>query len=357
MTMTTVGYGDIVPNTQQETMIAVLGMVVGGFVFALIVGSLSELSKRSYPGDALRDEKYGLVGAMLQEGLAEHIDPAVGRRIRAFYSNHYHKRTAMDFLTFITGCPPALRDELAYQLHWIDGTERGKSEVGLLNKLPFFCGLDPLSSIYICAKMRSIIALPVELEADGTRSNLIMEEGTAGEEMYVVIETGVQEESNTQPIVLEKQGEPIGSLGYGDFFGELAALLPLTMRMHRTRTRTAYATSEVHLGMLTHDDILQLCAERSEIAEKVVPFVNHIARSLPLLATVQVDSRDSSTRLPPHLPSTDDEMEAQNSRNSRPILSEYDVHPVLKAIQPTLDDFDVRLKSIEDKLDLVIARK
>ena len=97
--------------------------------------------------------------------------------------------------------------------------------------------------------------------------------------------------------------------------------------------------------------------ERSEIAEKVVPFVNHIARSLPLLATVQVDSRDSSTRLPPHLPSTDDEMEAQNSRNSRPILSEYDVHPVLKAIQPTLDDFDVRLKSIEDKLDLVIARK
>ena len=354
--MTTVGYGDIVPHTHQETIIAVLGMVVGGFVFALIVGSLSELSKRSNPGDALRDEKYGLVGAMLHEGLAEHIDPAVARRIRAFYSNHYHKRTAMDFFTFITGCPPALRDELAYQLHWIDGADRGKSEVGLLNKLPFFCGLDPLSSIYICAKMKSIVALPVETEADGTRSNLIMEEGTAGEEMYVVIETGVQEDSNTLPIVLEKQGEPIGSLGYGDFFGELAALLPLAMRRYRTRTRTAYATSEVHLGMLTHDDILQLCAERSEIAEKVVPFVNHIAPSLSL-ATFQVDSRDSSNRLPPHLPSTDDEMDAQNTRTSRPVLSEYDIHPVLKAIQPTLNDFDARLKSIEDKLDLLIARK
>eukprot|EP01043_Picozoa_sp_COSAG02_P106490 COSAG02_NODE_42493_length_384_cov_0.705263_1_plen_31_part_10 len=31
MTMTTVGYGDIVPNTGWETVIAILGMVVGGF--------------------------------------------------------------------------------------------------------------------------------------------------------------------------------------------------------------------------------------------------------------------------------------------------------------------------------------
>ena len=71
----------------------------------------------------------------------------------------------------------------------------------------------------------------------------------------------------------------------------------------------------------------------------------------------EVDARDSNSRLPLHLPSTDDEREEQGTGASCPILSEYDIHPVLKAIQPTLNNFDARLKSIEDKLDLVIARK
>ncbi len=343
MTMTTVGYGDIVPNTGWETVIAVLGMVVGGFIFALIVGSLSELSKRSNPGDTVREEQYGLVSAMLHDGPGRNVDPALARKIRTFYSNHYHKRTAMDFFSFITGCPPDLRDELAYQLNWIDGTERGNSEAGLLNKLPFFFGLDTLSSIYICSRMRSVLAVPVVAEPDGTRSNLIMVEGTRAEEMYVVIEVQMEEE-NSRPIVLEKQGEAIGSLGYGDYFGELAALLPLSMKRYRARTRTAFATAEVHLGMLTHDDIMQLCAERSEIAQKVLPFVNQIAQRA-------ASSLGSEETLSPRADGKADEVP------SCPVVSEYDIHPVLKAIQPTLDGFDATLASIEKKLDLVVAAK
>ena len=343
MTMTTVGYGDIVPNTGWETVVAVLGMFVGGFIFALIVGSLSELSKRSNPGDTARDEQYGLVGAMLQDGPGKNVDPALARKIRTFYSNHYHKRTAMDFFSFITGCPPDLRDELAYQLNWIDGTERGKNEAGLLSKIPFFCGLDSLSSIYICSKMRSVLAVPVVAEPDGTRSNLIMVEGTRAEEMYVVIEVEMEEE-NSRPIVLEKQGETIGSLGYGDFFGEIAALLPLSMKRYRTRTRTAYATAEVHLGMLAHDDIMQLCAERSEIAQTVLPFVNRVARSV-------VSSVELNEWLSPRADGKADELPPG------PVLSEYDIYPVLKAIQPTLDEFDATLATIEEKLDLVVAAR
>ena len=357
--MTTVGYGDIIPNTGWETVIAVIGMIIGGFVFALVVGSLSELSKRSNPGDLVREEKYGLVAAMLHQGAAKSVDPALARRIRAYWSNYYQKRTAMDFLNFIKGCPPDLRDELAYQLHWIDGGERGKTEAGLLAKIPFFTGLDSLSSIYICSKMRSITALPVTAEADGSRSNLIMVEGTRAEEMYIIIEVEVEAEGG-KSIVLEKDGAELGRLGFGDCFGELAALLPATMKRHRTRTRTAYATSQTHLGMLTHDDLLQLCAERSEIADVVVPYVNAIAASLPpvVVADDKRDSSQSQSQSQSKLSQQDKDEGAEQEVPSGPVLSEYDIHPVLKAIQPTLSDFDTRLKAIVEKLDkLLLAAK
>merc|ERR1711871_28908 len=50
MTMTTVGYGDIFPSTEYELVVAIGGMIIGGFVFGLVVGNLAELSKRANPG-------------------------------------------------------------------------------------------------------------------------------------------------------------------------------------------------------------------------------------------------------------------------------------------------------------------
>eukprot|EP01047_Picozoa_sp_COSAG01_P062221 COSAG01_NODE_7881_length_3009_cov_10.055326_3_plen_482_part_00 len=56
MTMTTVGYGDIVPRNAVELLMAIAGMVTGGFVFGMIVGSLAELSKRSNASDIMRQK-------------------------------------------------------------------------------------------------------------------------------------------------------------------------------------------------------------------------------------------------------------------------------------------------------------
>lgn len=41
MTMTTVGYGDIVANTKYEIASCIISMVIGGFVFGMIVGNLA----------------------------------------------------------------------------------------------------------------------------------------------------------------------------------------------------------------------------------------------------------------------------------------------------------------------------
>ena len=279
MTMTTVGYGDIVPSTEFELIVAIVGMIIGGFVFGLVVGNLAELSKRANPGELMRQKSVSKVASMLHSGAAKVAAPELARRIRAYYSNYYTRRTALDFFGFIVALPTDMRDDLARQMHWIDGvTATGHQVFGLLHKVPFFNELDPLSCIYICGRMKIIQAVPMVREDDGndSRVNLIMEEGDDADEMFLIIDTG----SAGHTIVLEKNGEELCRLGSSDFFGELSALLPASWAKYRRRTRTAYATSETQLGCLSYDDMLWLQSQRFQIAQKVVPYVNAVAAQI-----------------------------------------------------------------------------
>ena len=53
-TMTTVGYGDISSVTRSERIIACFGMLVGGFVFSAVIGTIgdvvaaADLSKKAH---------------------------------------------------------------------------------------------------------------------------------------------------------------------------------------------------------------------------------------------------------------------------------------------------------------------
>lgn len=43
MTVTTIGYGDITPNTTAERVFAIIAMITGGGIFAYVLGTLSSL--------------------------------------------------------------------------------------------------------------------------------------------------------------------------------------------------------------------------------------------------------------------------------------------------------------------------
>ena len=100
----------------------------------------------------------------------------------------------------------------------------------------------------------------------------------------------------------------MGKLGPGDFFGELAALMPPSMAEQRLRTRTAYAEYETQLGVLSHEDIMALQRERHQIAAKLVPYVNTVA------AQFDVEGRQPG-----------------------PLVSTLDAWPELKALDAKLD--------------------
>jgi hypothetical protein len=85
MTMTTVGYGDIPAGTLYEKATAVFGMLVGGFIFGLIVGSLGEMARKSNPGDSFRTKKISQLSAYLN---CRGVTPDLVRRIRLYFQVH-----------------------------------------------------------------------------------------------------------------------------------------------------------------------------------------------------------------------------------------------------------------------------
>eukprot|EP01047_Picozoa_sp_COSAG01_P062220 COSAG01_NODE_7881_length_3009_cov_10.055326_2_plen_273_part_00 len=203
------------------------------------------------------------------------------RAVRAYYSQHYnHRRAGDDLLRFMSGLPPTLRTDLAQHISWVDD-ERGQ---GVLSKVPFFAGLDPLTLITINAKMNIVIFPPMIEQVDGknvVRSNLIMEQGRVGQQMFVVVDGA--------DIIMEQDGVQTNTLGTSDFFGESAALFrPGTFVDAegnpidgQARGETVYAsTFEVTLGSLTYEDIQALRRECPALSKTLVPYASKLAERM-----------------------------------------------------------------------------
>eukprot|EP00617_Octactis_speculum_P002148 CAMPEP_0185798530 /NCGR_PEP_ID=MMETSP1174-20130828/162198_1 /TAXON_ID=35687 /ORGANISM="Dictyocha speculum, Strain CCMP1381" /LENGTH=191 /DNA_ID=CAMNT_0028494033 /DNA_START=1037 /DNA_END=1609 /DNA_ORIENTATION=- len=66
-TMTTVGYGDIYPQNDQERVYAIFIMLIGATVFGYIVGSVSSLTKDPFNLVALNKKRITAVTAYLKK--------------------------------------------------------------------------------------------------------------------------------------------------------------------------------------------------------------------------------------------------------------------------------------------------
>ena len=283
----TVVYGDIVPKTGLETIACVLAMVCGGFVFGLIVGNLAELSKRANAGELLRQKAVAHTQQMLSCGVTKgKVSKDVGRNIRAYYSYQHDQVTALDLGAFILGLPADLRDTMARQMHWIDGATGQQEVFGLLHKIPFFAGLSSPDSIMVCARMKLLHVQPDKQDNDnlaGENSSedmtdgLVMLEGqTENQTMMYIVTQGIKS------VVLEKGGSRLGVLSTGDFFGELAVLLPPPAETPRPRLRSAYCIGETQLGVLDYNDVFALRRESFDINKKIVDYTNGILAYLDL---------------------------------------------------------------------------
>jgi hypothetical protein len=202
-TLTTVGYGDIIPQTDSERLYAMLAMIIGSAFYGYIIGCITsvitdaDIDKRTF------NERMEVVQAWLD--FHERMPAILRRRIRRHFKEHFRDRTVADDSTIVSDLSGVLRADTAYFIIH----EKVRSN-------PVFSGLpnSALASLLCCLKKTSA----------KNDENLVIS-GDPGTAMYVIIEGQAQLSVGKQWLPPERlSADDTVSLGKdlkdGDSFGE-----------------------------------------------------------------------------------------------------------------------------------------
>ena len=117
-TMTTVGYGDIVPFTISEKIYAMFSMVVACGVFAYTIGSIGSLvSKRNAVENAYREQVIAVNRYMRKKSLPQDLQFRVRRYLE--YVWEHKKNNNLDEKQILGMLSEPLRDEIYAHIHGV----------------------------------------------------------------------------------------------------------------------------------------------------------------------------------------------------------------------------------------------
>jgi voltage-gated potassium channel len=190
-TVTSVGYGDVTPETFAQKLFAIGTMILGLAFLGYLVGVIaSALSKRDPATARFLDHVEQLGQATRYWNLPRDIEQSI-------YDYHYYvwkTRFGYDEGDFLKALPKGLKGEVSLHL---------KREV--IERVDLFREADP--EFLRDAALR----LHPEVLTPGQR---VVETGEHGEEMYFVVRGELD--------VLGPDGQRLARLAGGDFFGEIA---------------------------------------------------------------------------------------------------------------------------------------
>ena len=270
MTITTVGYGDVHARTILEKGVAMICMIVGGFIFGLIIGALSDLSRRSNPAQKETNKKVGWLSAYMAD---RRVTQGLTRSIRAYFNSRYDMVTAFadtEYQEIFLQLPVDLRLELARQLRYVEpfAREGHDAKPGWLSNIPSLGGLDPLSTIMVCSRVKLLSFERQEyLHGNASAEHTIFMPGDAGYEMLIVLEGAVH--------AFSADGAREDVLKFADYMDEHMMLLP---EGAYPRRRGAYARTDCTIGLLSSEDLQALRFTRPEIDLYVRPYVERARR-------------------------------------------------------------------------------
>lgn len=145
-TMTTVGYGDIVPISTAETVYCVFGMIVGATVFGYIVGSVASLISSIKASATRYEDRMEEVTKYMQD---RHLPKYLWRRVKAYYMHYLSRKSAFDEDTILLELSDALRREVVLHLN-----------KDIIDRIPFFANSDESFVTHIVSLLRPQFCAP-----------------------------------------------------------------------------------------------------------------------------------------------------------------------------------------------------
>jgi voltage-gated potassium channel len=244
-TLTTVGYGDVVPRTEVQRFYATGVMMLGVGVYAYLIGNIASLISNLDPVRAHYLQQREQLSAFMHYRA---LPRPLRRQVQRYFDYLWEKRLVVDEPAMLAALPPALRDEVALSL-----------KQDLLLNVPLFSRAGDAFLREVALHLRPFVCLP---------GDLIVRAGDPGREMFFLSRGAVE--------VLGPDGNVLNTLHDGDFFGEIALLTdaPRTASVRAVTASDLYVLDKTMFGRIVSaypEVVAWLKAEAERRRRDVVP--------------------------------------------------------------------------------------
>ena len=206
-TMTTVGYGDIVPHINYEYIFGLIVMLIGASTYAFIIGNIASLISSL---DAQKSNFWNNLDTLKlylkQRGVSRNINS----KVQNYYEYRWEHHRGLEEDRLLNNLPEPLRLEVMKEL-----TKE------LLEEVPMFR--------YSSNQLKNILILALRAETFNPGS-FISRAGDKGNEILFISKGILQ-------VVNEESGEIYCEFGPGEYFGNLSIMLQEN-RSASVRTKT-----------------------------------------------------------------------------------------------------------------------
>ncbi|HBS04906.1 MAG TPA: cyclic nucleotide-binding protein [Leptospiraceae bacterium] len=231
-TLTTVGYGDVVPQNNHQTVYAILIMIVGAGMYGYIIGNVAHLLANIDVARAHFRQKMETVNAFLRY---RNLPASLQERIRNYYNYLWESRLGYDEFSFLKDLPRSLQMEVALSLNQ-----------DILEKMPILRGA-PASLV-----REIVLSLTPQVFTPG---DMIFQYGDPGQEMFMISKGTVE--------VLDREKNSIASLSDGQYFGEVALL------HHAPRNASVRAVDYCDIYSLDRNTFSEILQRYPEFAKSI----------------------------------------------------------------------------------------
>ena len=230
-TLTTVGYGDILPQTNLQMSYAMLVQLIGFGAFGYLIGNMVTLLSKKDPSTTQYLKNIENLSGALQ---IRDLNRDLQKRILNYYNYLRKEKVGYDESLFLDGLPTLLKTEAELEL-----------------KKNFIVGIPIFKNASVDFVTRIAIRLELVIITPG---EILMRQGEGGNEMYFII-------SGMLDVI--RDGKQIFLLKEGEFFGEMALVA------NKPRTATVKARSFCNLYRLERETFEQIISDFPEIVEQI----------------------------------------------------------------------------------------
>lgn len=196
-TITTIGYGDIVPDKTHniQMIFTMFVQVMGAGAYGYIIGNIANMLTNIDMAKARHHERVDRMNSFMK---SKKIPQQLQEQVYEYYNYLWETRKGYNDATILAELPDSFKFEFAMLLN-----------KGIIEKVPLFQGADPTLIREMIFRLKPCIFIP---------GDAICTFGEIGDKMYF-INKGIVE-------VVSQDGKQVyATLKEGHFFGEIALLL------------------------------------------------------------------------------------------------------------------------------------